>query len=137
MRMGMRGMIHLGPMLRLLPLLVVLGGCENEPPFIRDLKYSPNAALVGKETSISGTITYTDVDNDISQSVVELINPKGMAQVSPRTPIENVGGGVVGSVGFTIEKWIPDQTGTWTFNVFLIDLADHQSNKLDGIIKVN
>jgi hypothetical protein len=117
------------------PLLLLLA-CQNEPPFIRDLKYTPNAGLVNMESTVSGSVAYTDVDNDISQSVVELITPGGMATLSPRTPIENVGQGVVGSVNFTI-KFTPTVTGTWTFNVYLIDLQEHVSNKLEGIIKVN
>jgi hypothetical protein len=123
-------------MLRILPLVLLVVGCENEPPYIRDLKYSPNAGLLGKESTISGSVAYSDVDNDISQTVVELFNPGGVPLISPRTPIENVGQGVIGNVQFTIKHTF-DVTGTWRFNVFLIDLQEHQSNKLDGIIKVN
>jgi len=126
--------------MRLLCCLVTVAalssGCENEPPFLRDLKYTPNAALKDVETSIGGSVAYTDVDNDISQWVVELFDPTGVVTVSPRTPIENVGQGVTGLVNFTI-KFTPAVIGAWRFNVFIIDLADHQSNKLDGVIKVN
>lgn len=124
-------------MTRWLPLWVVLlGGCDSPVPFIRDLKYSPNAALAAKEATISGTVAYTDPDNDISQSVLELVQPSGAGERFPRMPIESVGQGVVGSVAFTL-KFTPDVGGTWRFNVLLIDLADHESNRLAGIIKVN
>lgn len=116
--------------------IVLWAGCGPEPPFIRELKYSPNAALLNLETTISGMVAYTDQDNDISQSIIELSDPSGVTTTSPRLPIDNAGMGVVGMVNFTI-KFTPNVTGTWTFKISLIDLSERYSNKLSGIIKVN
>jgi hypothetical protein len=118
-------------------VLVVLSGCGPEAPQIRDLKYSPNAGLVGEQTTISGTIQYTDPDNDISQSVVELYAPNGMLiSTTPPTPIQNVGQGPIGSVGFSIERWTPEVEGIHRFNIYIIDLRGAPSNKLQGILRV-
>jgi hypothetical protein len=123
------------PMLRALILLPLLGGCLSEP-LIRDLKYTPNAGLVGTESTITGSVTYTKANDEVSQSVVILYPPNGAPVVSPRTPIENVGQGVVGMVNFTL-KFTPTAAGSYRFEVFIVDLGDHESNKLEGIIKVN
>jgi len=127
--------------LRLLPLILLsigLGACGPEPPSIRDLKYSPNAALVGMQTTISGTVAYTDNNNDISQSVVELYAPNGaLISMTPPTPIMNVGMGVVGMVNFDITMWTPDTAGIHHFQIYIIDLTGAPSNKLQGVIRVN
>lgn len=114
---------------------LALAACGPEPPFIRDLKYAPNAANVGREATISGTVAYTDPDNDLSYSTVELVDPAGGVVVSEKTPIDNVGQGVVGSVNFTV-KFTPTLIGDWTFGVTVFDLRDAPSNKLTGPIKV-
>src|SRR6185503_4603870 len=46
---------------------VALTGCSDDPPSIRMLEYSPNAASQGVMSSISGMVNYTDSDGDISQ----------------------------------------------------------------------
>jgi|GEM_PF-3437511 len=116
----------------------LLAGCGPEPPSIRDLKYSPNAALVGMQTTISGSIAYTDNNNDISQSVVELYAPNGsLISMTPPTPIMNVGMGVVGTVSFDITMWTPDTVGIHHFQIYINDLTGAQSNKLQGVIRVN
>src|SRR5689334_20293333 len=66
---------------RLLPLLglvaagPLVAGCGPEPPSIRMLMYSPNAGFVGQELKVSGSVAYTDPDNDISQTVIEVADP--------------------------------------------------------------
>lgn len=118
-------------------LALATGACGPSAPEIRDLKYSPNAALVGEATTISGTVAYTDPDNDISQSVVELYAPNGMLiSTTPPTPIQNVGQGPIGMVGWSIERWTPDVDGIHRFYIYIIDLAGRPSNKLQGILRV-
>jgi hypothetical protein len=116
--------------------LLLLAACGPQPPYLRDLKYTPNAALVNVEATISGMVAYSDPDNDISQTVLELYPPTGMPIISPRLPIENVGQGVVGNVTFNL-KFTPMMPGVWKFNIFIIDLQDQESNRLEGIVKVN
>lgn len=117
--------------------LATLAGCGPEAPQIRDLRYSPNAALVGQQTTISGTVQYTDPDNDISQSVVELYGPDGkLISATPPTPIQNVGQGPLGMVGWSIDRWTPEVPGNHTFIVYIIDLTGRPSNRLQGLLRV-
>ncbi len=120
----------------LLALLPLASGCADDPPSIRNLQYSPNAAIVGMPSTINGMVDYTDQDNDISQSQIELLTPENVSTVSSPTPIMNVGMGVVGMVNYTL-MFTPDEPGNWHFNVWIIDLQGRASNKLNGLLRVS
>jgi hypothetical protein len=116
--------------------VALLAGCGDDPPSIRDLTYSPNAGIVGMQSTINGTVAYTDQDNDISQSQLELISPSDVKNTSSPVPIMNVGQGVVGTVNFTL-MFTPDVPGNWHFNVWIIDLQGRPSNMLNGTLRVS
>jgi hypothetical protein len=120
----------------LIVLLALAAGCGDEPPSIRNLKYAPNAAVLGTMAQITGSVDYTDQDNDISQSQVELIAPSGAVTTASPSPIPNTGEGVVGTVSFTI-MFTPMEEGVWHFNVWILDLQGRPSNRLNGPIRVS
>jgi hypothetical protein len=118
-------------------LAALLGGCSDDPPTIRNLIYSPNAALVGQEQTINGMVDYSDSDNDISQYVVQLVDPNNNLLVTSQPmPISNTGMGVTGQVPFTI-MFTPGGTGLFRFIFWIIDLPGRPSNKLQGLIRVS
>ena len=117
---------------------LLLAACGPSPPYIQNLAYSPNAALVGVQESITGSVSYSDPDNDISQTVLTLYDPSNsVVLMTPPTPIQNVGQGVVGMVPFSIDMWTPAVAGPHRFELYIIDLAGHPSNILSGPIRVN
>jgi hypothetical protein len=116
--------------------LLLLAGCSDDPPEIRQLMYSPNAGLVGAMSAINGTVAFTDSDGDISQSQVELIDPAGASGTSSPQPIMNVNQGPIGSVDFSI-MFTPLLEGNYHFNVWIIDLQGRSSNRLSGVIRVS
>jgi hypothetical protein len=112
-------------------------GCSDEPPSIRMLQYSPNAALVGVMSTINGTVNFTDSDGDISQTQLTLTDPTGAATTSSMMPITNVNQGPIGTVNFCID-FTPMIAGNWTFNFWIIDLQGRPSNVLmNNIIRVS
>jgi hypothetical protein len=114
------------------------GSGMMQAPQIRDLAYSPNAALIGEMTTISGTVTYYDPDNDVSQYVVTLLGPSGLqVYQSKPTPISSVGQGVTGTVSFNVQSLMLSAAGVHKLQVFIIDLAGQQSNTLEGAFRVN
>lgn len=113
-----------------------LAGCSDDPPSIRMLEYSPNAASQGVMASISGMVNYTDSDGDISQSQFDLVAPSGMAQTSSLIPIANVNQGPLGMVDFTID-FTPLEVGVYHFDVWIVDLQGRESNRLQGPIRVS
>jgi len=116
--------------------VLLLAGCSDDPPEIRNLKYSPNAAITGVMASISGGVNYTDSDGDISQTQLELIDPSGASIVSSPTPIQDVTQGALGNVAFTL-TFTPPVEGIYHFNIWIIDLLGRQSNKIFGVIRVS
>ena len=124
--------------MRALLLFALAGvvGCSDDPPTIRMLQYTPNAALTGTAASINGMVNFTDTDGDISQSLVNLVSPSGQATLSSPEPITNVTQGPLGMVNFTI-GFTPGEPGNWHFDVWIIDLLGRPSNKLGGIIRVS
>ena len=118
--------------------VALLSACGPSTPFIQNLAYSPNAGLIGVQESISGSASYSDQDNDISQTVLTLYDPTGtVITMTPPTPISDVGQGVVGTVPFTIDNWTPTVAGVHRFELYIIDLQGHPSNILSGPIRVN
>jgi hypothetical protein len=120
----------------LVAVAVAAAACGDSVPEIRNLKYSPNAALVGEDSTITGTVDYTDSGNDVSQTIFQLIDANGKVTTSPPEPIMNAGAGVIGTVNFSI-KFTPTIAGNWGFNIWLVDLRSFRSNILQGIIRVS
>jgi hypothetical protein len=116
---------------------LVLAGCSDDPPTIRMIQYSPNAALVGVMSTINGQVSFTDPDGDISQSQVTLTDPTGASVTSSMTPITDVNQGPIGMVPFSID-FTPGIAGNWTFNFWIIDLQGRSSNVLmNNVIRVS
>jgi hypothetical protein len=117
---------------------LLLAACGPSTPYIYNLTYSPNAGLVGVQTTISGSVSYGDQDNNISQTVVTLYDPTNtVISVTPPTPIQNVGQGVTGMVPFSIDMFTPTIAGQHRFEIYILDLNAHPSNILSGPIVVN
>jgi hypothetical protein len=126
---------RVSPRLCVVVLALCAGGCGDDPPLISNLTYSPNAGFVGSATNINVGFDYSDEDNDISQSVVQIVDPSGMMTTGPMTPIPNTFAGVTGQVSVSLQ-FTPTATGIWSFSVWIIDLKGRESNHLGGIVRI-
>ena len=125
-------------MSRLLLVAVVLtAACSDDPPTIRNLKYSPNAGNLGmmNPVTIDAMVDYTDSDDDISQYQWVVKSPSGATTDSPKTPIDSTNMGAIGTIPITI-AFVPDVVGNYTFDVWIIDLKARSSNGLQGLVQV-
>jgi hypothetical protein len=118
-----------------LAVLALVAGCDNGVPTIRNLKYSPNAANPGQMETISGTVDYTDSENDVSQGFTEIVDPDGNATTLGPDPIMNAGAGAIGMVNFSF-PFTPPSPGFYFFYVWVVDLPGNSSNRLRGVIRV-
>lgn len=103
------------------------------------LVYSPNAGFANEDNMIMGTYLWSDPDQDISQGVVEISDPKGMLVIRTEpTPIMGSGSGVTGSANFTLnlDKALVTQVGLYHFTIWAVDLAAHESNHLEGTVRM-
>ena len=117
--------------------LVGIAGCSDPPPYIYEMTYSPNAGFTGQMTTIDGMANYTDSANNISQYVVELVDPTGaLADRTPPTPIAETDTGVEGQVEFTY-IFTPAVSGVYNFYFWIIDLTGRESNHLNGQLRVS
>src|SRR4029453_7672773 len=98
------------------------------------LEYTPNAGFVGQDNTIMGSVLYSDADQDVSQGVFEVSDPRGMLVFrSPPEPVMGTGG-ITGTANFTLRLAPTDvtQLGIYHFTVWVVDLAAHESNHLEG-----
>src|SRR4051794_14569719 len=102
------------------------------------LEYMPNAGFVAEDNQFTGTVLYSDADQDVSQGVIEVSGPNG--QLIIRSEPEPVMGnpGITGTANFalTIDKTQATQQGIYHFTVWVVDLAAHESNHLEGEIRM-
>jgi hypothetical protein len=131
--------------------LLALGGCDDQigvcaqpmmhdgnAPNIRMLQYSPNAGFVGDDNMFNGSVLYSDSDKDVSQGVVEVIDPAGMLLFrSDPAPVMGVTG-ITGTANFmfSLDKTDATQTGIYHFCIWVVDLARHESNHVGGDIRM-
>jgi hypothetical protein len=111
-----------------LSMLTACAG-ESEPPVVANLTMMPQTIPVGVQSTVTGTMSFTDGDGDVDQIAAAITLPG-----SPRTeldpvPVQTMGGDTEGTVnyGFVIT---PPIAGTYVIELWLIDDDDHVSNTL-------
>ena len=101
------------------------------------LTYTPNSGFVGEDNMFQGSFNYSDDDQDVAQSVIELSDPKG--QLVVRSDPEPVMGGnqITGSADFMLmlDKSLITQIGLYHFSVWVVDLFGRESNHLAGELR--
>jgi hypothetical protein len=126
-------------LLGLLCAVLLVAGCSDDPPYIHDMTYTPNAGFINTDMTVTGQFQATDDDMDISQMVWELISPsQTLVARSPANPVMSMGTGVVGPVTFTlpIDHTLLSTAGIYQFNLWLIDLKGRKSNSLSGLLRI-
>ena len=117
-------------------LLSMFTACADDagtPPTISSLMYSPNTVARGQQSTITGTLLFSDDDGDLAQLAVEVTLPDATKQTLPATDIRGVGDTKEGTLGFQMIL-VPPASGTYRFTLFLTDDGDNESNRLDGML---
>lgn len=115
-------------------LCACLTACASDDttaPTITNLTFSPSSLPVGVQTTISGTVTFSDPDGDLDQLGVELTLPDQSKQSLPMTDLQNVGAMTDGSIAWAMIV-APPAAGTYKMALWITDLDGHASNRLEG-----
>lgn len=122
----------------LLSLFVACAACSTDDPghapSISMLAYGPMAVSVGQQTAITGTLEFVDDDADVATLGIELTLPGGSRQALPLVDIEHAPGQTTDTVSFSL-LLVPPRAGEYAFDLWLVDLAGQESNRLTGSLE--
>ena len=103
---------------------------KGSPPVIRELQLTPDSAVVGERTTITGMVKFEDLDGDVASIRVEVRGSKKLAQSTAL----RVAGAKSGTAAFTLQL-TPAKAGVQSVIVTVQDQGENLSNKLSGTIE--
>lgn len=115
-------------------LCTTLAACASDDttaPTISNLTFSPASLPVGQQTTVSGTVAFTDPDGDLDQLGVEVTLPDQTKQTLPMTDVQNVGTMTEGTLSWALII-APPSAGTYRISIWITDADKHESNHLDA-----
>lgn len=114
-----------------LALVACASDDDTTAPTISNLTFSPAALPVGQQTTVSGTIAFTDPDGDLDQLGAEITLPDQSKQALAMTDLQNVGTMTDGSIAWALIV-VPPAAGTYRLQIWITDLDGHASNRLEA-----
>jgi hypothetical protein len=106
---------------------------EGVAPEISNLTFTPTTITVGTQSTVTGSIQFTDADSDQSQIGIEVELPDQTRQSIPKTDLQGVDGQSEGTIAWAV-LINPPFAGTYRFFLFITDAEDHESNRLEGML---
>lgn len=123
--------------LALLLLLLCVVGCGPQPPSISNLSYGPLAAAVGLPVTIALTFTYVDQNMDTAEYGYLTVDPSGATSTYPRLPLVGSSSATIKAMETLSINLTPTMRGQYSFEIWVADLTDLESNHLSGVFKVD
>ena len=117
-------------------LLLSFTACADDAgtaPTISSLVYNPNTVARGQQSTVTGSILFSDDDGDLAKLGVEVTLPDATKQTLPSTDLQGVGDMTEGTIGFQM-IFVPPASGTYRFSMFIVDDANNESNRLEGML---
>ncbi|MGE0549851.1 MAG: hypothetical protein AB7O24_17050 [Kofleriaceae bacterium] len=102
----------------------------GEPPTISNLTFSPTSWVVGEQIALNASLSFHDPDGDVSELGFELRLPSGAIQPSA-PPIQGTLGQFDAGMSLAIVV-VPPEPGPYSFELWVIDDAANESNRLLG-----
>ena len=141
---GWRASISIGVVVAIVSSVTVLlgaAGCDDPEaheaaPSIQALDYGPETATVGQQVSVVGTFAFRDPDRDIGHIAFLIVAPDDSVQEVPPQEVPSLRGQRSGTVEFTLNLE-PTMAGDHTFEVWVLDDTDFESNHLEGVLQVS
>jgi len=121
----------------LLPALALLAACGPQPPTISAISYGPLAAPVGQATALVITFSYVDPDRDAAESGYSMVDPSGVSTTYPHMPLAGTSSTTLKAMASLSINVTPQLPGQYSFEVWVTDLADLESNHLGGVFKAD
>ncbi|HEY5924658.1 MAG TPA: hypothetical protein VIV11_23425 [Kofleriaceae bacterium] len=104
---------------------------DNTAPTISNLAYSPMTMPVGTQTTITGSLNFSDPDGDLDQLAVEITLPDASKQTLPMTDLQNVGSMTEGTIAWALIV-VPPAAGRYDMKIWITDIEGEPSNQLMG-----
>ena len=121
----------------LLPALALLAACGPQPPTISAISYSPLAVPVGQTTALVIMFSYVDADRDTAESGYSMVDPSGAITTYPHMPLAGTSSTTLKAMASLSISVTPPIPGPYSFEVWVTDLADQESNHLGGVFKAD
>jgi hypothetical protein len=115
-------------------LLTWLAACSGDggsasAPTLSQLELEPTSVAVGQNAAIAGTVAFADADGDVAEVGMTVVLPDGRAQDVARTAVTGTDGLEAGTLQLSLQL-TPPAAGIYTLEVFVIDEAGHESNRV-------
>jgi hypothetical protein len=81
-------------------------------------------------------VSFEDDDGNVSDLIIDIIDPYDVQVDQITEPIEGFSGQTSGTVDFTLTIYA-ESPGDYTFEVYIMDERDNESNVLTGTFSVN
>jgi len=111
--------------------LVACTSDDSAAPKISNLTFSPSSLPVGQQSTISGTVGFSDPDGDLDQLGVEVTLPDQSKQTLPMSDLQNVGTMTDGSIAWALII-VPPSAGTYHLSLWITDAGGNASNHLEA-----
>jgi hypothetical protein len=111
--------------------LIACADDDTTAPTISNLTASPATLPVGTQTTVSGTVTFSDPDGDLEQLGVEVTLPDQSKQTLPMTNLQNVGTMTDGTIAWALIV-VPPAAGPYKMSLWITDADGHTSNHLEA-----
>jgi hypothetical protein len=124
--------------LLLLSSCLAIAACSDDgnAPTISNLTATPASVPVGQQSTVSGTMGFSDPDGDLDQLGVEVTLPDQSKQTLPMSDLQNVGTMTEGTLGWALFI-TPPAAGTYRLSLWITDIDGKQSNHLDATVTAN
>jgi hypothetical protein len=120
------------PFLLLLVSAIAVAACDDDSddhgtaPTLESLTVTPELVPAGGQTTLSGTVRFTDPDGDVESLELDLGSPDG-AHSSMEIDVANAAGLEMGEVAFTAIVMLPG-AGSYPLGAQLVDAEGNVSN---------
>lgn len=123
----------------LLLALLLLPACGSEEdrsvaPVLSDLTYTPTTVTAGALATITGSVVFSDPDEDASEFAVKAASPIGQSTTVGPKPARGSPGRTDGQLSFGVHL-DPQVAGTYMLEIWMVDEAGNESNRLRGDIE--
>ncbi len=104
-------------------------GDEGTAPVISNLAINPVTLTTGQQSTVTGSLNFEDPEAGVVQFGIDVILPGGALQSLPLSDVQGSTGLTAGTVSIAV-LLIPPHVGSYRFDIWLVDDAGHESNRL-------
>jgi hypothetical protein len=108
-------------------------GPGGHAPVVSSLTIQPNTVPVGQTTRATLTFGFTDVEGDVASAAIQIALPDGTLQPVQTIAAQGTAGQKNGTLGVLVDL-TPPSAGQYTLSVWVTDVQENESNRLQGTV---